>query len=58
MFGIAFMVFYNDTATTEIYTIGFVLLVAAAVMTIWSMFFYLKAAWPFIMADEKEGSKG
>jgi CDP-diacylglycerol--glycerol-3-phosphate 3-phosphatidyltransferase/cardiolipin synthase len=51
MFGIAFMVFFNDTATTEIYTIGFVLLVLAAVMTIWSMIIYLRAAWPYIMAN-------
>ena len=58
MFGIAFMVYQHDLFGIPIYTIGFVLLVAAAVMTIWSMFFYLKAAWPFIMADEKEGSKG
>ena len=58
MFGIAFMVYQHDLFGIPIYTVGFVLLVAAAVMTIWSMFFYLKAAWPFIMADEKEGSKG
>jgi phosphatidylglycerophosphate synthase len=32
--------------------VGFVLLVAAAVMTIWSMIIYLRAAWPFIMADQ------
>ena len=41
-----------------IYTVGFVLLMAAAVMTIWSMFFYLKAAWPFIMADQDVDSQG
>ena len=58
MFGIAFMVYQHDLFGIPIYTVGFVLLVAAAVMTIWSMFFYLKAAWPFIMADEKEGGKG
>lgn len=61
MFGIAFMVYQNDLLGIPIYTVGFVLLLAAAVMTIWSMFFYLKAAWPFIMADqdgEGEGEKG
>jgi len=52
MFGIAFMVYQHDLFGIPIYTVGFVLLVAAAVMTIWSMFFYLKAAWPFIMADQ------
>jgi len=51
MFGIAFMVFKEDFFGMPIYTIGFVLLLAAAVMTIWSMVLYLRAAWPFIMAD-------
>ena len=51
MFGIAFMVYKNPLFGIDIYAVGFVLLVIAAVMTIWSMFFYLKAAWPFIMAD-------
>ena len=32
----------------DIYEIGFVLLVIAAVMTIWSMIIYLRAAWPYI----------
>ena len=58
MFGIAFMVYHNDLFGIPIYTVGFVLLVAAAVMTIWSMFFYLKAAWPFIMADQDDGDSG
>jgi CDP-diacylglycerol--glycerol-3-phosphate 3-phosphatidyltransferase len=53
MFGIAFMVYQHDLLGIPIYKVGFVLLVAAAVMTIWSMFFYLKAAWPFIMADNE-----
>ena len=55
MFGIAFMVYQHDLFGIPIYTVGFVLLLAAAVMTIWSMFFYLKAAWPFIMADQNGG---
>jgi len=58
MFGIAFMVYRNDLFGIPIYTIGFVLLVLAAVMTIWSMVVYLRAAWPFIMADEPKGEKG
>jgi CDP-diacylglycerol--glycerol-3-phosphate 3-phosphatidyltransferase len=52
MFGIAFMVYRNDLFGIPIYTIGFVLLVLAAVMTIWSMIVYLRAAWPFIMSDQ------
>ena len=58
MFGIAFMVYRNDLFGIPIYTIGFVLLVLAAVMTIWSMIVYLRAAWPFIMADPLDGEKG
>jgi CDP-diacylglycerol--glycerol-3-phosphate 3-phosphatidyltransferase/cardiolipin synthase len=57
MFGIAFMVYEKDLFGIPIYTVGFVLLVIAAVMTIWSMFIYLKAAWPFIMADN-DGNPG
>jgi len=58
MFGIAFMVYRNDLFGIPVYTIGFILLVLAAVMTIWSMIVYLRAAWPFIMADTAEGEKG
>ena len=53
MFGIAFMVYKNPLFGIEIYTVGFVLLVAAAIMTIWSMGVYLKAAWPFIISDQQ-----
>jgi CDP-diacylglycerol--glycerol-3-phosphate 3-phosphatidyltransferase len=34
------------------YEIGFVLVVAAAVLTMWTMYLYLKAAWPALMAPE------
>ena len=51
MFGIGFMVWKLPVYGVPIYTIGFVLLVLAAIMTIWSMIVYLRAAWPFIMAD-------
>jgi len=54
MFGIAFMVYQNDLFGLPIYTIGFVLLVLAAIMTIWSMIVYLRAAWPFIASDQGE----
>lgn len=52
MFGIAFMVYHNDMFGIPIYKLGFVLLVLAAVMTIWSMVIYMKAAWPFIIEDQ------
>jgi CDP-diacylglycerol--glycerol-3-phosphate 3-phosphatidyltransferase/cardiolipin synthase len=46
MFGIAFMVYQRDLFGMELYTIGFILLLAAAGMTLWSMVVYLRAAWP------------
>jgi CDP-diacylglycerol--glycerol-3-phosphate 3-phosphatidyltransferase/cardiolipin synthase len=55
MFGIGLMVYKNPLFGIDIYAVGFVLLVAAAVMTIWSMIIYLRAAWPFIAADHSGG---
>ena len=52
MFGIGFMVFQMPLFGIDIYAVGLVLLVGAAIMTIWSMFVYLKAAWPSISKDE------
>jgi CDP-diacylglycerol--glycerol-3-phosphate 3-phosphatidyltransferase/cardiolipin synthase len=49
MFGIGFMVFEEPFLGFDIYAIGFVLLIVAAGMTIWSMSIYLRAAWPFIV---------
>ncbi len=51
MFGIAFMVWKVPILGIDIYKLGFVLLVLAAIMTIWSMTVYLRAAWPFITAE-------
>ena len=52
MFGIAFMVWKVPLFGIPVYTIGFVLLVLAAIMTIWSMVVYLRAAWPSIMSEQ------
>jgi CDP-diacylglycerol--glycerol-3-phosphate 3-phosphatidyltransferase/cardiolipin synthase len=57
MFGIAFMVYHNDLFGIPIYTVGFVLLVLAAIMTLWSMVIYLRAAWPFIVNDQEEANQ-
>jgi len=46
MFGIAFMVYQRDMFGLELYDVGFILLLAAAGMTMWSMIVYLRAAWP------------
>lgn len=46
MFGIAFMVYERELFGIDIYHVGFILLLAAAGMTMWSMIVYLRAAWP------------
>ena len=53
MFGIGFMVYENEFLGIDIYGLGFILLLAAAAMTIWSMVIYLRAAWPYINLDSK-----
>lgn len=55
MFGIGFMVFKEQFLGLDIYGIGFILLVIAAGMTIWSMIIYLRAAWPFITKHDAPG---
>jgi len=52
MFGIAFMVYKESLFGIDIYGLGFILLLAAAGMTLWSMFVYLRAAWPSMRPDE------
>ncbi|MDZ7643536.1 MAG: CDP-alcohol phosphatidyltransferase family protein [Woeseiaceae bacterium] len=51
MFGIAFMLYQQPILGLNIYDTGFYLLIAAAAMTLWSMFVYLRAAWPSMQAD-------
>ncbi|RLA26425.1 MAG: CDP-diacylglycerol--glycerol-3-phosphate 3-phosphatidyltransferase [Gammaproteobacteria bacterium] len=51
MFGIAFMVYERNILGIEIYELGYVLLIAAAGMTMWSMVVYLRAAWPSMVSN-------
>ncbi len=53
MFGIAFMVWQKPLFGIDIYQVGYYLLIAAAILTIYSMYAYLKAAWPML----KEGAE-
>jgi CDP-diacylglycerol---glycerol-3-phosphate 3-phosphatidyltransferase len=48
MFGIAFMVYEHDLIGIDLYNLGYLLLLIAAGMTLWSMVVYLRAAWPAI----------
>ena len=49
MFGIAFMVYEHNLFGLDVYFIGYYLLLVAAVMTLWSMIVYLRAARPSMM---------
>lgn len=46
MVGIGLMVYQHETWGLPVYDIGFVFLLVAAGMTLWSMVVYLRAAWP------------
>lgn len=46
MVGIGLMVYQQPTFGMDVYEIGFLLLLIAAGMTLWSMIVYLRAAWP------------
>ena len=48
MFAIGFLLFQNDIWGIPVYKIGLTLLYIATVLTLWSMFIYLKAAWPMM----------
>jgi CDP-diacylglycerol--glycerol-3-phosphate 3-phosphatidyltransferase len=44
--GLSFLLFRYDLFGIPIYKLGLVLIGVAAVLTLWSMFLYLKLAWP------------
>ncbi len=46
MVALGFLIFHNPLFGIPIYTIGMVLLYVAAILTLWSMYLYLSAAWP------------
>ncbi|WP_260291575.1 CDP-diacylglycerol--glycerol-3-phosphate 3-phosphatidyltransferase [Sedimenticola hydrogenitrophicus] len=46
MTAIFLMIYRDDLYGLPLYTIGFVLLYVAVILTLWSMFMYLRAAWP------------
>ena len=48
MLGIAFMVYEHDILGIDIYNTGYIFLLISVGMTLWSMFDYLRAAWPEI----------
>lgn len=46
MTAIILMIYRDDFLTLPTYTIGFVLLYVAVILTLWSMVMYIRAAWP------------
>jgi CDP-diacylglycerol--glycerol-3-phosphate 3-phosphatidyltransferase/cardiolipin synthase len=48
MFGIGLMVYQHPALGIDPYEVGFVLLLVAAGMTLWSMFVYIRSAWPLM----------
>lgn len=48
MVAIGMMIWERDTFGLPIYWLGYVLLLVAAVLTVWSMVMYLRAAWPMM----------
>ncbi len=51
MFGLAFMIWGDELFGIDLYPVGFVLLIIAAGLTMWSMWVYLRAAWPSLSRD-------
>ena len=49
MFGLSFMLYQIPIFGIPIYTIGQLLLVVAAILTLWTMLVYLTKAWPVII---------
>ncbi len=49
MVALGFLIYHNDLFGIPIYAIGMVLLYIASILTLWSMFLYLQAAWPQLM---------
>lgn len=51
MIAIGMMIWQIDTFGLPIYKLGYGLLLVAAVLTLWSMVIYLRAAWPILRGD-------
>lgn len=54
MFAIPFLLYQRDIGMMPTAETGIVLLYIAAVLTLWSMFIYLKAAWPMLTGNNQK----
>ncbi len=55
MVAILLLIYEKPLWGLPIYTLGFLLLYAAAILTLWSMVVYLRAAWPSLTAGNGAG---
>ena len=56
MVAITMLIWRDDIWEIPVYTVGYVLLYMAAILTLWSMVLYLRAAWPSLNS-ESDSSK-
>ena len=54
MFAIPFLLYKKDIGMMPTAETGIVLLYIAAVLTLWSMMIYVKAAWPMLVGDNQK----
>lgn len=52
MTAIGMLLWQESTFGLPVYQLGYVLLLAASLLTIWSMVIYLRAAWPLMVASD------
>jgi len=58
MVAIFLLLFERDLLGLPLFRIGWVLLYGAALLTLWSMAVYLKAAWPRLLGTSGQGPEG
>lgn len=54
MIAIFLLIYKQDVGEVSLYTVGYVLIYVAVVLTLWSMMIYLRAAWPKFMASSSK----
>lgn len=57
MVAILLLIYETPLLGIPIFTVGFVLLYVAATLTLWSMFLYLRAAWPSLLGERHSSAK-
>ncbi|PLY11961.1 MAG: CDP-diacylglycerol--glycerol-3-phosphate 3-phosphatidyltransferase [Sedimenticola sp.] len=57
MIALTLLILRDDFWGVPVYTIGYVLLYVAVILTLWSMTVYLRAAWPSLMGEHHKAKK-